>query len=292
MLYPPNLNNSQSALHTRDSRNEPLCPSSRTKQPYTAIEDSKTAVSFSKQTKITIKGLCLHYESLGCAKTSYTTQPSLPSFLSNSSHSSSSHSYKLPFLQHKNSFISIIISEIFDTFKTPSSANFNTRFGTPIAIDAFLCSAFFCSSTLMCFPNNFGMKTWRSDSGLLITVLSLAYFKSSVQRIAEMQRMRTEGPDRIFFFEVNDDFQSGMICLILPKRSESSCGCSASCKYCSILKKETLQSYLGKDVPFRTHRIDSYYYYYYYCCCCCFLRRCTTKNKLLAPRNPSWKCQR
>lgn len=90
----------------------------------------------------------------------------------------------------------------------------------------------------MCFPNNFGMKTWRSDSGLLITVLSLAYFKSSVQRIAEMQRMRTEGPDRIFFFEVNDDFQSGMICLILPKRSESSCGCSASCKYCSILKKK------------------------------------------------------
>lgn len=144
----------------------------------------------------------------------------------------------------------------------------------------------------MCFPNNFGMKTWRSDSGLLITTLPLTYFKSSVQRIAEMQRMRMEGPDRILFFDVNDDFQSGMICLILPKRSESSCGCSASCKYCSILK-ETLESYLGKDVPFHTHRIDSYYY-----CCfsyhwsCCFLRQCMTKSKLPARRNPSWKCQR
>ena len=169
--------------------------------------------------------------------------------------------------------MSMITSEIFDRFKNPSSTSFNTRFGTPIAIDERLSSVFFCSSTLMCFPNSFGINTWRAESGLLITGVSRSYFKSSVQRIAEMQRMRMEGPDRILFFEVNVAFQSGTICLILPKISESSCGCSASCKYCSG-SDDTFKHYLGKDAPFHSLQTDY---------CCHFLRRCTTKNKLLAP---------
>ena len=111
----------------------------------------------------------------------------------------------------------MIISETFDKFKNPSSTNFNTRLGTPIAIDERLSSDFRCSSTLICFPNNLGMKIWRSESGLSITVTSLTYFKSSVHRIAEMHRIKIEGPDRIFFFEVKDVFQSGTISLILSK---------------------------------------------------------------------------
>ena len=88
---------------------------------------------------------------------------------------------------HSYSFMSMIRSDKFDKSKIPSSANFNTRFGTPIANEVGFSKAFFCSSILMCFPNSFGIVMWRSDNGLML----MRYPKlTSITQCSGLQRCK------------------------------------------------------------------------------------------------------
>ena len=100
------------------------------------------------------------------------------------------HCLFIPTMQlfyHSYSFMSMIRSDKFDKSKIPSSANFNTRFGTPIANEVGFSKAFFCSSILMCFPNSFGIVMWRSDNGLML----MKYPKlTSITRYSGLQRCK------------------------------------------------------------------------------------------------------
>ena len=93
---------------------------------------------------------------------------------------------------HHHSFISMISIDRFDRSSTPSSTRRSVRFGTPIAMGVTRFSAFFCSSTLMCFPNSLGMNTLRSANSLGVIPLDI----NRLQQLCATNCRYTENKNR------------------------------------------------------------------------------------------------